>query len=127
IVRQVLGDRIDLAMAGRSDTARYERLWALSIRGARPPEAPAAAPELTRELGRVRVLRWRLGPSPVLYDFVEHVRDAQVSVVDREQTRPCAWRAYPPPRGGGLGFGVLPPALRFGCEPSHRGTYVAPV
>lgn len=127
IVRQVLGDRIDLAMAGRSDTARYERLWALSIRGARPPEAPAGAAELTREFGRVRVLRWQLGPSPVLYDFVEHVRDAQVSVVDRGQPRPCAWREYPAPRGGGLGFGVLPPVERFGCEPSRRGTYVAPV
>jgi hypothetical protein len=127
IVRQVLGERIDLAMAGRSDSAGYERLWALSIRGARPHEAPAVAPELTRDFGRVQVLRWPLGPSPVLYDFVEHVREAQVAAFDRTQAHACAWREYSAPRGGGLGFGVLPPVQRFGCEPTRRGTYVAPV
>ena len=38
LLRRALGDRIDLAMAGRSDSAGYERLWAISIRGAQPPE-----------------------------------------------------------------------------------------
>jgi hypothetical protein len=125
IVREVIGDRIDLAMAGRSDSAAYERLWALSIRGALPPEAPARAPELTQTFGRVRVLRWSLGPSPVLYDFVEHVPGAQVTAFDRGQAQACTFRQYPPPRGGGLGLGVLPPVARFGCE--RRASYVAPV
>ena len=40
LLREVLGTDIDLAMAGRSDTSFYERLWSLSIRGARPAEAP---------------------------------------------------------------------------------------
>jgi hypothetical protein len=126
IVRQVLGDRIDLAMAGRSDSAAYERLWALSIRGARPAEAHAAAPELEQRFGRVRVLRYALGPSPVLYDFAEHVPQAEVSAIDRGQAQPCAWRAFPPPRGGGLGLGVLPPVQRFACD-GRQASFVAPV
>jgi hypothetical protein len=126
IVREVLGDRIDLAMAGRSDSAAYERLWALSIRGARPPEAGDRAPDATRTFGRVRVLRFPLGPSPVLYDFAEHVRGAQVTAFDRGQAHACNWRDYSPPRGGGLGFAVLPPVERFGCELRHAG-FVAPV
>src|SRR5262245_17013720 len=32
LLRNAIGDRIDLAMAGRSDSAAYERLWSFSIR-----------------------------------------------------------------------------------------------
>jgi hypothetical protein len=124
LVREVLGDRIDVAMAGRSDSAAYERLWALSIRGARPPEAPPIAPEIERRFGQVLVSRWALGSSPVRYDLVEHAAQAEVSVVDRGQPRACRWRQFGPPRGGGLGNGFLPPVERFACE---RSLWVAPI
>lgn len=129
LLRQVLGERIDLAMAGRSDTAGYERLWALTIRGARPPEAPSGPPAFERRFGRVTVQRWALGPSTVVYDLVAHLRAAAaVSVSERGQAQPCPLRRYPPARGGGLGVGVLPPIERFGCEGAHRqGLWVAPV
>jgi hypothetical protein len=125
LVREAIGDRIDLAMAGRSDTAAYERLWSISIRGARAREAPASAPELERSFGRVRVQRWSLGKSPVRYDLVEHLRDAEAGVVRAGAApRACSWRRFGPPRGGGLGTGFLPPVERFDCA---GGTWVAPV
>jgi hypothetical protein len=125
-MREVLGDRVDLAMAGRSDDAAYERLWALSIRGARPPEARSAKPTFERAFGAVRVLRWELGPSPVRYAFIEHVHDAEVSVVRHGEPRSCPFGRHSAPAGGGLGVGVLPPVERFGC-PGRSGSWVAPV
>jgi hypothetical protein len=126
LLRRELGDRVDLAMAGRSDTAGYERLWALSIRGAHPKHAPAAKPELSATFGRVAVQRWQLGKSAVRYDLVSHVRGAQVSYGPSERARACPWLRSSLPRGGGLGFGVLPPAERFSCE-GRRNAWVAPV
>jgi hypothetical protein len=126
-LRLVLGDRIDLAMAGRSDTAAYGRLWSLSVRGARPPEAPAGAPELSRDFGPVRVERWTLGAPTVVHDLVEHVFDAKVELVQRGEPRPCTLAPRKPGRRGGLGFGAVPPARRFQC-PDRRGfVWVAPI
>jgi hypothetical protein len=127
VLRQVLGDRIDLAMAGRSDTAAYERLWALSIRGARPAEAPARAPAFERRFGRVRVLRWDLGPSRVRYDFVRELPAAEVRWLSHKGAGRCEYRSRGLPRGGGLGNGVLAPRRRFGCEAGVRAGWVAPV
>jgi hypothetical protein len=127
LLREVLGDRIDLPMVGRSDTAAYERLWSLSIRGARPREAPPGPPSLQRSFGRVLVRRWELGDSPVSYDFAEHLPRAQVSASEGGAPRPCPLRRFGPPRGGGLGVGVLPPEQRFGCGSGAHGAWVASV
>lgn len=127
LARQVLGDRIDLAMAGRSDTAAYARLWALVIRDARPPEAPRRAPDLERRFGRVAVKRWTLDPPTVSYDFVARLRDAEVSWSRPDGERPCPWSRFPPPRGGGLGFGVLDPVARFACDARRGSPWVAAV
>jgi hypothetical protein len=121
LLRQVLGDRIDFAMAGRSDTAAYERLWALGSRGARPAEAPAGAPEVEREFGGVTLSRWRLGPSPVTSDLVRLLAKAHV----RQGELDCPWQRLAPPRGGGLGRGVLPPVERFQCA-GRGSSWVAP-
>jgi hypothetical protein len=126
LLRHELGDRIDLAMAGRSDRTGYERMWALSIRDALPRDAPRAKPAVKRVFGGVRVLRWDLGPSPVRYDFTENVRSATVSWGESAQPRACPMQRLGEPRGGGLGFGVLPPSERFACE-GRRNAWVAPV
>jgi hypothetical protein len=126
-LRQVLGDRIDLAMAGRSDLSGYARLWALSIRGALPAEAPARPPALARSFGRVRVLRWDLGKSPVRHDFVRELYRAKVRWVGRRGGGGCELRQHAPFRGGGLGRGVFAPALRFGCAGGAQGGWVAPI
>jgi hypothetical protein len=127
LLREVLGDRIGLAMAGASDSAGYERLWALSIRGARPEQAPAQSPVFERSFGGVRVLRWDLGPSRVLHDFVRALPDASVSWTSQKGGGQCEYRARPVPRGGGLGNGVLAPRQRFGCEPGVRAGWVGQV
>ena len=69
LLREVLGAQIDLPMAGRSDTSFYERLWSLSIRGARPAEAPPDETQLLeqRAFGRVQVALWSLGKSRVRF------------------------------------------------------------
>jgi hypothetical protein len=126
LLRHHLGDRISLAEAGRSDLARYERLWALSLRGHLPDEAPSTEPTLERRFGRITVYRWPLGPSPVVYDLTGNIRDAKVSYVDGGKERPCPWK-----RGGrrgrfGLGQGPVWPPQRFQCDPRRRFLFVAP-
>jgi len=120
LLRQALGDEIPLAMAGRSDLARYERLWALSIRGATPPEAPADRPVLDRRVGPVRIRRWDLGPSPVLADLVPRIPEAEV----RLGGAPCRWTPGRRGRGGGLGAGPFTPGERFVCDPKRPWLWV---
>ena len=120
LLRQVLGDRIDLPMAGRSDAEGYERLWVVSLGDGEAPEARGRRPELTQRFGHVTVRRYALGPSRVLADLTRRVRQASVSV----DGAACPWRKQRAPRGGGLGLGVLAPAERFACA---GGGWVADV
>jgi hypothetical protein len=124
-LRARLGDAMTFAQAAPSDLASFERLWALSIRGHDPEEAPEAEPAVTRRFGRVLVRRWDLGPSPVLYDFVGNVRGAEVAMVQGGREVPCAWRRMGA-QGGALGAGAMWPAERFQCDPSRGWLFVAP-
>lgn len=124
LLRQHLGDLITLEDAGRSDLAQYRRLWALSIRGHRPAEAPDAAPNHDVQVGPVRVLRWALPEGGVLYDFTEHVRDARVSMVQGGRETPCRWTESGRARGGGLGAGPITPAERHACDPRRSWLWV---
>jgi hypothetical protein len=71
----------------------------------------------------VHVARWDLDPSRVIYDFTRRVRQADVSLAGNA----CPFRRFGPPRGGGLGRGVLYPAERFVCDPRRDWLWVAPV
>lgn len=124
LLRRHLGDRITLEDAGRSDLAQYRRLWALSIRGHRPAEAPERAPEHDEQVGKVRVLRWALPGDAVLYDFTEHVPEARVTMVAGDRETPCTWRSQGRPRGGGLGAGPITPAARHVCDPRRPWLWV---
>jgi hypothetical protein len=62
------------------------------------------------------VLRWSLPYEPVLYDFVEHVREAHVVRVENGVDHPCVWQASGRPTGGGLGAGPITPAERWQCD-----------
>lgn len=115
LLRWVVGDVISMRQAGRSDLAPWERLWVLSIRGHRSPEAPDVEPDLERRFGRVTVRRYSLGESPVLYDFVENVRDARVTRDTGQGEHLCTWERRSP-RGGGLGSGSMWPRERFVCD-----------
>jgi hypothetical protein len=128
IVRLQLGDRIPLAMAGRSDDSAYARMWVVSIRGALPSDAPRTAPELERSFGAVRVLRFKLAKSPVLFDFSSAWASARAEITKDGVQQPCTWRTGGVPRGGGLGKGVLSPVpTRFECAPERPWLFVAPV
>jgi hypothetical protein len=128
ILRLHLGDRIPLSMAGRSDNARYERMWVLSTRGALPIDAPKRAPELQRDFGRVRVLRYALGKSPVLFDFTDTLLRAHATIEERGHVRDCPLHRGGLPHGGGLGRAVLfPLAERFDCDPRRPWLVVGPV
>jgi hypothetical protein len=125
IVRLQLGDRMPLSMAGRSDDAAYERMWVLSIRDALPNDAPRGKPELTRQFGAVRVLRFSLGKSRVLFDFVNAWSSAQASLVRGGREPACRVRSGGVPRGGGLGKPVLAPLRdRFDCD---AGFFIGPM
>lgn len=125
LLRRELGDLISLEDAGRSDLAQYRRLWALSIRGHRPAEAPDAPAEIVEQFGRVLVLRWPLThDAEVLYDFTEHVEDAAVTLRRGDADVPCRW-SVTRPRAGGLGGGAAAPAARHDCDPRRPWLYVA--
>jgi hypothetical protein len=125
LLREAIGDRLDLASAGRSDLAPYRRLWSLSIRGHRAAEAPEGAPDHAQAFGRVLVERWELPQDEtILYDFVEHVEDAEVALLEGAQPRPCRWTRGGRPSGGGLGSGPITPAERHVCDPGRPWLWV---
>jgi len=115
LLRNVLGEHISLSDAGRSDLSAYERLWVLSVRGALPPEAPEGEPNEEESFGAIRVQRWDLGPTTVLFDFLSNAGGARVSVKDNGASRPCQRQPAGMARGGGLGAGAMTPGDRFVC------------
>ncbi len=117
LLRLYLGDRITLKMAGRPELAPYERLWVLTSRGQRAREAPARAPDFETQFGRVRVERYDLGPSTVVFDLADALASARVSRQIEGVEESCLLRTFPPAVvAGGLGGGVVPPRQRFQCD-----------
>jgi hypothetical protein len=128
LLRLHLGDRISPAMAGRSDDAAYERIWVVSARGALPKDAPKGKPELEQAFGRLRVLRWKLGKSRLLMDFVQNLPAAEVSMLRNGSELRCPRRTGGLPRGGGLGRPVLMPiAERFECDARQPWLFVGSI
>jgi hypothetical protein len=115
-VRSVAGALIDDRMAGRSDLAAYARLWAISIRGARPIDAPPEAPTLRHAFGRVSVERWDLPAPTVHYDFTDHMASAHAFRRNGDAIE-TECRAVPSlgPTPGGLSAGPQPTANHFEC------------
>jgi hypothetical protein len=72
----------------------------------------------------VTVRRHDLGPSPVLYDFLDHLPEAQVEHVDRGTVRPCAWTENASFGRGGLGQGPMWPRERFVCSGASPWVFV---
>jgi hypothetical protein len=82
IMRMHLGDLIPIATAGRMDAARFARVWEISQRGARAPEARSGALALERRHGALTVRRVERAADAVTYDFLARWADARVSRVD---------------------------------------------
>ena len=119
-----LAEAASVAGAGRSDLAGYERVWALTSRGHDPSGLDVRRrPAVEHWFGRVRLRRWDLGASTVRYEFIEHIREAEVHLVQGGLERECPWRRTGFPYGGGVLQGPMVPGERFVC-PSHPWLWV---
>jgi hypothetical protein len=122
LLRLHLGDRISLKLAGRSDLAPFERLWVLSLRGARASEAPARAPDFHTVTHGINIDRYDFAPSPVVFDLVDALPSASVELRVGETRVPCTYfeRGGGAQRGG-LGAGPAAPRQRFVCDSNQAG------
>ncbi|MBT8452477.1 MAG: hypothetical protein KJO40_10965 [Deltaproteobacteria bacterium] len=120
IVRQRLGDLLSLRMAAPPDSAGIDRLWELSIRGARSRDEP---PALEQEFDGVHVRMWTLLGDELVYDFAEEIAGAKVELVGADRSEVCplmAARQMP----GGLERGPMTPRERFVCDPRRPWLWV---
>ncbi|MDD5307742.1 MAG: hypothetical protein PHU25_10520 [Deltaproteobacteria bacterium] len=75
--RMSLGALVPVADFGRFDTTRYDRVFEVSLNGARAPETEGLPVESEESFGRIAVRRYRLSPrATVLYDFMQHLGEA---------------------------------------------------
>jgi hypothetical protein len=79
IMRVHLGDLVPLPVATRFDDARFGRVWEVSQRGARAPEATRGDVALERRFGALTVRRVERPAATVTYDFQDRFADAHVS------------------------------------------------
>jgi len=120
IVRNHLGDLMNLRSAAPVDLGGVGRIWELGIRGAEERREPV---ELDERFGEVRVRMWPVSSAPIVYDFVDHVNRASVELLGAEGSTLCTWtRARTSP--GGLGHGPMTPEERFICDPSRPWLWV---
>lgn len=123
LVYEQIGDLVSLGAAGRSDDEAFSRVWAFSTRGHLPRQYAEHAAAVFERFGRVTVFRWDLGPSPVRYMFVDHLREAKVERLVGGAARPCPWRRMPWGRSG-LHWGSMFPDERFQCDPGAAHLFV---
>lgn len=125
LLREQLGDRLGLHRVGELDLEPFERVFVVSLDGHGLPALARHRASSMREFGALRVELHRLGPSPVLYDFVERWGDAEVVMVRDGIDVPCR-RQRLGPRGGGLGQGAYWPADRVVCDAQRPWLFFAP-
>ncbi|MCP4678910.1 MAG: hypothetical protein GY854_26160 [Deltaproteobacteria bacterium] len=81
-------DLISLKNFGRVDTSTYERIYEVSIDGARAKETEGLTAESVSTFGRLTVSRYKLPPRvKVLFDFIARARAAEVSGFKRKNPR----------------------------------------
>jgi hypothetical protein len=89
-----LGDLIPPKMAGRLDHQRFSRVWELSQRGARAPEADGAVVKEERRFGRLRARLLERAALAPTYDFLDNWAHARVFRVEPGRP-PIACEALP--------------------------------
>ncbi len=80
VMRLYLGDLVPVATAARLDAERFGRIWEISQRGARHPDATGRVARDERH-GALHVRMHEHRPARVSFDFFEHWQDARVSRV----------------------------------------------
>ena len=92
LVRMHLGDLLTIPMAARMDDARYGRVWEISQRGSRAPEARGAE-AFVAKFGRLTLRRLDRPAAQVTFDFLERWQEARVSRVDSGAVpKACPWQ-----------------------------------
>jgi hypothetical protein len=125
VLRLYLGDLMPPSVVGRFDLAAFDRLWVVSMRGARAPEAPLRAPDFRAEFGRLSLARYDFAPTPVTADLVALLPQASVELERAGSFRACPYREDPVSRfHGGLGQGPAVPRARFTCDPRRPEAWV---
>jgi hypothetical protein len=81
LLRLHLGDLISIPVAGRLDVARFGRIWEISQRGARSPEAQDSRVAQTSRQGALTLRRYERPAAQVSFDFVAEWSRASVSRV----------------------------------------------
>jgi hypothetical protein len=118
--RRAFGEEVmPLSDVARSDTNGYAHAIEVSLLGQRSKEL-AAFRELTQTASGPFTLRRLENPNyrPVLYSFVDHVRQGELFVVEwnGEAERTCEFTARARSSAGGLGGHVSYPRERFRCS-----------
>ena len=81
--RMYLKDLITWEDFGRIDASTYERIYEVSVSGARAPETRGLTPESESSFGRITVNRYRLPPpDEVLFDFVENAKSLEWMLIN---------------------------------------------
>ncbi|HVU05150.1 MAG TPA: hypothetical protein VHE30_25550 [Polyangiaceae bacterium] len=115
--RYAFGDELmPLSAVARADESTFPRAIEVSILSASAPELRGfkIVSEARSGKFRLRVLE-NPAPAKVLYDFVEHVRDAKVAELRGGAETPCPLNAHAHPTAGGLHGDPAFPALRHEC------------
>ncbi|HEY4055868.1 MAG TPA: hypothetical protein VGM39_04640 [Kofleriaceae bacterium] len=77
--RMAVGDALSVDAASRMDSAKYARIWELSIRDAHVPEVAKLRPEESQHIGGVTVSRYQQQPVTVLADLRDRMDTAKMS------------------------------------------------
>ncbi len=125
LLREQLGERLGIRRVGELDLEPFDRVWVVSLGGHVPDALQGRVPVYQRRFGELTVAPYRLGPSPVLHDFVTHWAEAEVSFTRDGVESRCA-RQIAAPRGGGLGQGAYWPRDRVVCDPQRPWMWFGP-
>ncbi|HEY4176597.1 MAG TPA: hypothetical protein VGM90_07190 [Kofleriaceae bacterium] len=76
--RMVVGNALTVDAAARMDSAKYARIWELSIRDEHAPEVAKLRPEEALDIGGVAVSRYQQPPVTVLADLRDRMDTAKI-------------------------------------------------
>jgi hypothetical protein len=125
VMRLRLGDLVPIKTAARLDDARYGRVWEISQRGARAPEASGTV-AATSKHGALTVRRWDRPPATVTFDFFDQWSRARVVRAEGGREIPCE-RLLDRFQCPDLGFNFVKPQLMEIGTTLRNALYVQPV
>lgn len=126
VMRLRLGDLVPIKMAGRLDDARYARVWEISQRGDRAPEARGTVGATSRH-GALTVRRWERPPAVVTFDFFDQWARARVVRAEPGRGEIACERLQDHFQCPDLGFNFVKPQLMEIGTTLRNALYVQPV